>query len=335
MTPTLLLISSTLGLIPLLLRGELPAGMTPLELLIDTSLRTLALCLGIALVGYVLIMELGDEPWNDAAIGATGVLAAWTLMALGGEFVVVARHRFWVAARGTDLLADRGPHKGANWAFAFSQLLAFLIAITLIGIAMAGRRPGIDAAADTVFQAGVVSGASVIVGCYGALKLYDRIEGRLPTTTRVARCLDGQPGNWIRVTVTPDAGLASGPTALHAWCQDGTWFFPVIDARRLVRAHRNAADSASRPSTGLHARRLTLNEAAGRGERTSAKFGIRVWDPAIFGQTGRRRAHSRDPFDDTEYGTLPREVRGYLVPISAETMKQAGFTVAVEQDVAA
>lgn len=319
MTPTLLLATSTLGLVPLLLRGDLPASMGPYELLLDTSLRMLASLLGLLLVGFVILMEIEREPWNDLAVGRAALLALWTLLALGIEFALVSRHRLSRALAGTPAPTDGfvPPAAGAtNWVFVMNAVIVLVVAAGLLGIAMDARMPGSAAVVTDAASGALILIVMVPLFSAATLRMYTMVEQRVPFAGSLARILEeSRPAS-------PDVE----PEAFSVWETDGAWLWPLAEVRRLIRYRRVCVAAARRPCLGLHCRRLTVR---GRPSPTRRRltYGVRVWDSAQFRCTRGFGAHRAEAFEPGDMVTVPSAARGKLAPLDAGMLKEAGLVV--------
>lgn len=330
-TPALLVATATLGLLPLLLRAEAPPGMGSLELTIDTALRVLALLMGLTLVASVVDAELGGQPWSEADRELTAALAGWTLMALAGQFLLVARHRLWIAAYGERRRPRELTPPAATWTiFPFSLGVVTLVWAALTVWAAGGPRSSTEFIRG-VMWGGALAGALLVLLCWALVRIYSRTEGRLPVAAKTARLLDGVDGGWLHLQVTADGVDPDVDMSICVWERRGRWLAPIKDAQRLARFHGEAAGLAQRPSLGLHARRLTFDGTSGWWWRELARpaFGLRVWDPTDHRTPKRWRAHRAAPFDHTDYAGLPSQVRGYLVPVTSAMLEEAGLRVSV------
>lgn len=329
MTPTLLLATSTLGLLPLLLRGDLPASMGPFELLLDTSLRMLALLLGLLLVGYVILMEIEGDPWNDLAVGRAALLALWTLLALGIEFALVARHRLSRALAGTRLPTDRfvPPAAGAtNWVFVMNAVMVLVVAAGLLGLALGARVSGSAAVATDAASGGLMVIVLVPLVSASTLRMYTIGEQRVPFAGSLARILDGSRGSWVTLALAAPASPDVEPEVFSVWEADGAWLWPLAEVRRLIRYRRVCVAAARRPCLGLHCRRLTVRGTPGPRRRWST-CGVRVWDSTQFRWTRGFGAHRAEAFEPGDMVTVPGAARGKLAPLDAGMLKEAGLVV--------
>ncbi|MEH3054988.1 MAG: hypothetical protein PGN13_13470 [Patulibacter minatonensis] len=331
MNPALLLATSTVGLIPLLLRGDLPPTMRPFELLLDAALRLVALIFGLMLVTWVLTQELTDAPWRDPEVHAAIALGAWTLLALAAEYALIARHRLWLALEGDD---GRRPHLRApgatNWIYSLSLALVAIWGLSLSTLATSGvAGVNVEATTKTIMWGAVTTGTFLLIVVSLALALYARIAQRLPTATATARALAGRTGAWVEVDVEAPACADSSGT-FWVWNEAGRWYWTSAEAGRLLRFRRQCAAIAERPCEGLHVKRLTLSMTPGRRPKIWRSYGFRVWDPNEYRWLGAWGAHYAEAFDVDEMGSLPHEARGLLVPLNAAALTEAGLAAKVQ-----
>lgn len=329
MSPAVPIISFVLGLIlTTILKPDLPRDLPPLAVVIDNMARLSAFVLAVGLLGLIAEVEFTDDEWTPNVLSSAALLALWMLAILAGSFFVLAWHRLRVAVGGSSGTEWPTPAVAAGLHLV-SMFAAGVIGYFLLQFAMVYSDPTFASLLSWLSTGTLLAWSGIVIAAWALHRVQVWQEGFLPTSWQLARALAGEHGAWYRVRVVAIADDAASSLIAAVWIQAGQWFWRTQDVTQLVRFRNAAATRATYPTMELHGRRMTFRGALGpKRRRPWRHFGVHVSERTkMWPRAARRRAVG---FQPSEFGALPREAWGLLVPIDASTLRSVGLIANVE-----